>query len=257
LTVSTRTTARRIVRSLLATDFACDERDLSGEGVKVVPSEERPGRRRYPVSPDPFSMVTMGSGVVVSCGPERIDRMKSMFGPLDRDLAFSPKVLAEVVALFARENRQVVGPCLVYACSEKDLRPAAPPAETSIEIVFEALIKDLFVYEGFRHALSYRHDSPRPEKLAAVARTNGEIVGIAAASVDCESMWQIGVDFLESARGRNIGRALVSRLADSILKAGKLPYYAAAPTNVNSNNVAVSAGFWLAWTEVFIKGGIA
>ena len=69
----------------------------------------------------------------------------------------------------------------------------------------------------------------------------------------CELMWQIGVDVVETARGGGIGRALVSRLTALILDSGRVPYYSTAVSNIRSRAVALSLGYWPAWTELYVR----
>ncbi len=81
----------------------------------------------------------------------------------------------------------------------------------------------------------------------------GRMVGFAACSADCDSMWQIGVDVLPEYRRQNIASALTSRLALEILYAGKIPFYCAAWSNVKSVRNAVKSGFRVAWVELTAK----
>lgn len=72
-------------------------------------------------------------------------------------------------------------------------------------------------------------------------------------SADCDTMWQIGVDVLPGYRRQGIASALTSRLALEILKAGKVPFYCAAWSNIKSVRNAVKSGFRPAWIEMTAK----
>jgi len=106
-------------------------------------------------------------------------------------------------------------------------------------------------HEDFPYALSYDINHPRPDVLAATATVNGEIVGIAGSSADCEMMWQIGINVLPDYRKHKIAAVLTNMLAMTILERGKIPYYATAPGNIASHRVAINAGFKPAWTCVY------
>ena len=92
-----------------------------------------------------------------------------------------------------------------------------------------------------------------PDRLAVAARLKGELLGMAAASSDSETMWQIGVDVVPNCRSRGIGTALTFLLKNRLLKDGILPFYGTAASHIISQNVAVAAGFVLAWTELYTK----
>lgn len=86
--------------------------------------------------------------------------------------------------------------------------------------------------------------------LGVGAYNGGELVGLAACSADCESMWQIGVDVLPGFRRQGIASALTSCLALAILQKGKVPFYCAAWSNLGSVRNAIRSGFRPAWIEL-------
>ena len=89
--------------------------------------------------------------------------------------------------------------------------------------------------------------------LGVGAYDGGRLVGLAACSADCESMWQIGVDVLPEYRRQGIASALTSRLALEILEREKVPFYCAAWSNIRSVRNAVKSGFRPAWVELTAK----
>ena len=89
--------------------------------------------------------------------------------------------------------------------------------------------------------------------IGAGAFRNGQLIGLAGASADCDSMYQIGIDVLPEHRRKGIGSALTSRLALEILKRGKVPFYCAAWSNIRSVRNAIDSGFRPAWVELTVK----
>ncbi len=90
--------------------------------------------------------------------------------------------------------------------------------------------------------------------VLGVGAYDGEtLVGLAACSADCDSMWQIGIDVLPAYRRRGIACALTSRLALEILERGKVPFYCAAWSNIKSVRNAIKSGFRPAWVELTVK----
>lgn len=89
--------------------------------------------------------------------------------------------------------------------------------------------------------------------LGIAAYDGKKMIGLAACSADCESMWQIGVDVLPEYRRRGIASALTSRLAIEIMNRGKVPFYCAAWSNLKSVRNAIKSGFRPAWVEMTVK----
>lgn len=83
-------------------------------------------------------------------------------------------------------------------------------------------------------------------------KTTGEpkLIGLAACSMDCEDMWQIGIDILPEYRGLKLAPALTSRLSGEIFNCGKIPFYCASWANIPSVRNAAASGFRPAWTEL-------
>lgn len=90
--------------------------------------------------------------------------------------------------------------------------------------------------------------------VIGVGAYDGEqLIGLAGASADCETMWQIGIDVLPEYRGEGIAAALTSRLAAEILAQGIVPFYCCAWSNIGSIRNAIASGFRPAWVQVTVK----
>ena len=86
--------------------------------------------------------------------------------------------------------------------------------------------------------------------LAVGAYDDSELIGLAGCSADCETMYQIGVDVLPEYRRNGVASAVTSKLALEILKLGKVPFYCAAWSNIQSVRNAIKSGFRPAWVEL-------
>lgn len=88
------------------------------------------------------------------------------------------------------------------------------------------------------------------DMLAVGAYNGGECIGLAGASADCDSMWQIGIDVLPPYRRQGVASALTSTLAAKILELGKVPFYCCAWSNIKSARNAIRSGFRPAWVQI-------
>lgn len=242
-----------VVKAVLAADCACPEDAFLKDSVSVVDWEERPGRRRFPLPSKTLLVVTMGAGVAVASHPERSAWLRKTLQGLERDDVFSASTIAKLAQYVSRDRQELFGPYPKYVCSTESFRPVDAPTDVQISVVEREGMSDLYRHTGFTHALQYQMDDPRPDMVATVATRGGEILGVAGADLSCEAMWELGIDVVDAARGKGIGRALVSTLTETVLDRGRVPHYSAAISNIRSRNVAVSLGYWPAWTELYVK----
>ena len=179
----------RAIRTVLATDCACTEQVFLEDGVVVTHAIELAGRRRFPFPARPLLVFTMGAGVVLSAHPERAAWLQTNVGHLDRDTIFSAPTIALLARHVAGDRQEVGGPDLKYACSQRDFRPAAIPDHIAITLVEGDAVSDLYQYQGFKEALHYRTDHPRPDMAAAVASCAGPFLALGP-DAWAESRWR-------------------------------------------------------------------
>ncbi len=251
--LSSRFTTQAAVRAVLAADCACPESAFAEDGLLFTTAEERPGRRRYPLSARELRIITMGRGVVVSCHPEWMAPLREIIGDRHRDAIFAAPVVTEVTRLVSSDGRLLRGPVSSYACAPESFRPPTDPPGIDFSLVEGEGVHDLYQYPGFENALSYQPDHRRPDVAAAVARRASEIVGIAGMSADCDALWQIGIDVVPGARGTGVGRSLVGHMTELAFARNRVPFYSAAVANLRSHALAVSLGYWPAWVELFAR----
>lgn len=103
----------------------------------------------------------------------------------------------------------------------------------------------------FRHAIC--GSELMPDMLAVAAIIDGKVAAVAGASEDSPLMWQIGIDVLPGFAGRGLASTLVALLKQEILARGKIPFYGTAESHGLSRSVAINAGFFPAWAEVYVR----
>jgi GNAT superfamily N-acetyltransferase len=250
--VSDRESALRVVRKILAADFACEERDFDKEGITFHLAKELEGARRVPLPERFLAVVTMGRGIVVSCSTDRLRWARANLRSFVPEALFDASAIARMEKYVARDHQTMFGPDLRYICTQDSFHPYPIGGEIEVSLIQEETIKQLYGNNWFPNALGRQHDPQRPRLLACSAKHAGVIVGLAAASADSDSMWQVGIDVLPNYRNHGIGRALVSRLTEALFDVEKLPYYqTTGMANISSARIAVSLGYWPAWVEVY------
>ena len=95
-------------------------------------------------------------------------------------------------------------------------------------------------------------DLPKDE-IGIAAIKDGIILGMAGATSDSNRMWQIGINVMPEAEGLGIGSMLVELLKNEILDLGIIPFYGTAMSHISSQKVALNAGFYPAWAELYCE----
>ena len=175
----------------------------------------------------------MGQSIVVSATPVLLEHVKPQLAGRFRDDAFSMPF--------------VYGHSLYYLPELPAPQSVPMPQGFSFALAEREDIPALYALEGFHNALGYDILHPRPDVLAMLAKRDGKVIGVAGASADCDSMWQVGIDVLPEGRGLGLAVYLVWELTREVLLRGKIPYYGTASSNLASQRVAHRAGYRPAW----------
>jgi len=101
-----------------------------------------------------------------------------------------------------------------------------------------------------RYNEAFAFDQAAPDVLGVAALREGQILGMAGASSDSPTMWQIGINVHPESREAGIGTMLVSLLKNEVLRRGYFPYYGTSMSHIASQRVALGAGFLPAWAEL-------
>ena len=224
----------REVKAQLAVDMNCSPGGFDSEGFVFCEAVEHPERRPFPRDATHFQMLTMGGATVVSATPDILPGIREQLCDKSRDEAFSmPFVVGNMYYFY-------------YLPSNMTLLPL--PDRVELTVVEKGEVELLYTVPGdFSNALQYDLSHNRPDVLAIVAKVDGVVAGIAGASEDCAMLWQIGVDVLPEYRRHGIAAVMVNRLANEILKRGKVPYYGTSSANIASQRTALKAGMTPAW----------
>ncbi|MBN2075197.1 MAG: GNAT family N-acetyltransferase [Dehalococcoidales bacterium] len=243
--------AIQIAKKVLTADLACEEGDFDRDGIHVYTAREVEGARRFPLRENSLNAATFGQGVVFSCSSNRLQWVKDNLDGRTRDDVFSAPVISLMEEHVSRDGQTIIGPDLKYVCGHDTFRILEPPRDIEIKLVEGDEIKALYAHTGFGHALGHVYNPERPTVMAVTAVSGDEIVGIAGVSADAPEMYQLGIDVIPGYRNKGIGSFLVSRLTESVLDMGKVPYYSTWANNIGSRRLALAVGYRPVWVEVY------
>lgn len=228
-----------------AIDMNCEAKDFLLNENKVVLSKANPLARAYLPLPFECDFVSYGNNIVATVS----ERMKDMVAWYLAQFPF--------VDCFETPNLLVLNECLakfdyqVCFMAEYFLPDMHVLKEIPCQYETKVLFPDDFqAYYQPQWANALCEARKHLDVLAVGAFKDGELIGLAGCSADCENMYQIGIDVLPAYRKQGIAASLTTKLALEIIKLGKVPFYCAAWSNVKSVRNAIKCGFRLAWVEV-------
>lgn len=235
----------RIALEQSAIDCNCRSEDfLSGKNL-VTRSRTDPRARKYLSLPFACDLVSYGRGIVAQTS-------EALAEPVGRYLErFPAEHCFETPHLHALDR--AVEPFGLKVCYMAEyflpdvqlLQPLPCPYE--LRLLYPDDFAPLYLPQWSNALCAQRRTL---DVLAVGAWRDGELLGLAGCSADCEAMYQIGVDVLPACRGQGIAAAVTSALALEILARDKVPFYCAAWCNLASVRNALRCGFRPAWTEL-------
>ena len=228
-----------------AQDFSCSPQDFTSEINKVVISQPNSKARSYLPLPFQCDMVTYGSNIVAQTSEQLRPVIEKYLSAYPRTHCFETPHLQKLDEMLAPYNHKVCFMAEYFLPDMNFLKPLECGYE--INVLEKAEFEQLYLPQ-WSNALS--SSRPHLDMLAVVAVNNGEIIGMAGASADCENMWQIGIDVLPQYRRQGVASALTSRLALEVTNRGKVPFYCAAWCNIPSVRNAIRSGFRPRWVEI-------
>ena len=244
------------VAAALAAESCCEASDFRTEGVRI--SEMTPDRaanpltRRFPVLEHTLTVTSMGAGVVVAATSTWLPWATELFeGVSDADDAFSLRVLSEASRRVEACGLRLNGPYAYNITSERDWVNRSAPDGYVVEVGGAELLAGLDQADWPNAVAPRRAAQGRRDAVAAIAMHGSHVVGVASASTDSDTLWQIGIDVHSDHRARGLGAALTSQVARGMLDEGRVPYYGSSINNIASRRTAQSAGFYPCWVSVF------
>ncbi len=231
-----------------ALELHCTIADLTASQNKVVTSRRDTRARAYLTLPFECNLVSYGNNIVASTRPQYRQAVEEYIGRYRIEQCFETPHL-----LVLNEALRPHGLCLCFMAEYflPDVDALAPlDCPYKIRALQPEEFAALYTPE-WGNALCEKRRAL--DRLCLGAYDGDTLVGLAGASEDCATMWQIGVDVLPAYRRQGIASALTSRLALAALEQNKVPFYCAAWSNVRSARNAVKSGFRPAWVELTAK----
>jgi GNAT superfamily N-acetyltransferase len=242
----TKTEILQIAKKQLALDYNCQVSDFEKEKNTIVENKLIDGRRIYDNDGCFLKLLCFGGKAIIGISPIMMPWCEEKL--LNRDAAWIfeyPKLRAIDKKL--NEFGHEIADIHQYYLPN----PQVSSLEPIINVKWYESEEISQFQDDDRFGEAFAFDENHPDVLAVAAYDGDNIMGMAGASADSETMWQIGIDVLPEYRGRGIGTKLIILLKNEILKRGKIPFYGTVESHFHSQNIAINAGFFPAWAELY------
>ena len=238
----------RIAVTQSAADLCAAPDDFEKSENVIVLSRARDDARRYLTLPFSCQLVSYGNNAVASVSPEFREIAEAYINRYPAEHLFETPNLHVLNEALMEKGQKICFMAEYFLPDLNALRPLDCPFE--MRILTPQDFTDLYRPEWSNALCEQRKHL---DVLGVGAYDGDMLVGLAGASADCDTMWQIGIDVLPAYRRQGIASALTSRLAMEILDRGKVPFYCAAWCNIRSVRNAIKSGFRPAWVEMTAK----
>ena len=238
----------KIAMTQSAADLCAAPDDFEKSENVIVLSRARDDARRYLTLPFSCQLVSYGNNAVASVSPEFREIAEAYINRYPAEHLFETPNLHVLNEALMEKGQKICFMAEYFLPDLNALRPLDCPFE--MRILTPQDFTDLYRPEWSNALCEQRKHL---DVLGVGAYDGDRLVGLAGASADCDTMWQIGIDVLPAYRRQGIASALTSRLAMEILEIGKVPFYCAAWCNIRSVRNAIKSGFRPAWVEMTAK----
>lgn len=239
---------KQIALQQSAIDANCSVQDFDCDKNIITISEENKLARKYLKLPHVCNLISYGDNIVATISEEYREIVERYISKYSVEHCFETPNMHVLNDVFQESGYRV---CFMAEYFLPDIHKlAALPCDYEFRILYAEDFTELYTVE-WSNALC--ENRKQLDVLGVGAYDNGKLIGLAACSADCETMWQIGVDVLPEYRRKGIASALTSRLAIEILERDKVPFYCCAWSNLKSARNAIKSGFRPAWVEMTVK----
>lgn len=246
--MSTKKYVLEIAKAQLALDYNCKVSDFENKENTIVENRLINGRRIYESDGCFFKAVCFGNKLIINSSLEMIPWCEEKLINKSAAWFFQYQNLRKIDEKLQEFGHEIADAHHYYIPNPKleEIKPITDVKWYEYDDILQ--FKD---DDRFREAFAF--DKNHPDMLSVAALDGNNIIGMAGASSDGKTIWQIGIDVLPGYRSKGIGTNLVGILKDEILRRGKVPFYGTVESHIHSQNIAINAGFFPAWAELYSK----
>lgn len=210
---------KQIAMEQSAFDANCNAVDFTRDENVIVLSKENVKARKYLKLPHVCNLISYGNNIVATISEEYREIVEDYIGKYSVYRCFETPNMHVLNDEFQKHGYRVCFMAEYFLPDVTILKEQK--CDYEIKILANKDFAELYTDDWSNALCEARKEL---DVLGVGAYDNDKLVGLAACSADCDTMWQIGVDVLPDYRKQGIASALTSRLALEILDRGKVPF---------------------------------
>lgn len=240
---------RNMLQVQLTLDYNCYLEDFESGNTLITYKTSHPDRRLYEDEDSIANLLVHEGKLVATVDDEFFDDAEEFFEASEGEWFFDTYDLIDFDRLLNRHGYEA-GPARIgfIPRSEAAVKKAMR-TDLNIKLLEGRELNPFRGDERFNEALLF--SKVTPDMLAAAAfNSAGGIIGMAGASRNSASLWEMGVNVLSEARHDGLASALVATLAFEVMERGRLPYFNACMSHLAAQRTALDAGLYPAFCEL-------
>jgi len=237
-----------LAKKQLALDYNCQLSDFESEGNTITDNKLLEGRRVYDSEGCFLKILCMEGKAIVSSDEKMKPWLEEKIIKKDANWLFdygNLRLIENKLREFGHEIEEIYNFYLP--------KPNVSEVMPLTQIKWFDKDEILQFKDDSRFEQAFGFEDNYADVLGVAAYDGDNIIGMAGASEDSSTLYQIGIDVLPEYRGRGIATNLIAILKQELLKRGKVPFYGTSVSHMFSRNVAINAGFFPVWAELCSK----
>lgn len=236
-----------------AIDCNANPKDFTQDHYIIHNSVANDQARKYLNLPQNLDLISYGKNIVASVNPSNSSLYEATEAYLklyesNPAYAFTLPDLIHLNDLLKPLGFQVYYQSEFFLPDMNKLKPLS--CDYDIRLISKESLDSLYLPE-WENALTQKRK--HLNELALGAFNQDKLIGLAGATRDCETMWQIGIDVLPEYRRQGIAAALTSQISIHLIEQGIVPFYSVVWSNITSVKNALKSGLQPAWIELTAK----
>lgn len=247
---------KNIFEKQIALDYSCSISDVQSRDNIFTVKKYMDGRRIFKGDDCLLKVICVNGKIITSAEPEILDWCRNEWQNASSAWFFSFDNLRKLENKLNTMGHRIADTHHFYLPGGIETSVELDESvkdRVSFEFLTQYELEEFRGDERFKYALSFIETAPDVLAIVAKLKDDGEIIGMAGASMDSPDMWQIGIDIQEKGKHMGLATILVTRLKNEILNRGKLPFYGTSESHVKSQGVAVKSGFVPVWAELYTE----
>lgn len=237
-----------LAKEQLAIDYNCQISDFNKEGNTITENILKDGKRIYEDGHSFLKILCIDGKAIIYADHKIRPWLEEKVLKLDGSWLFDYYNIRAIENKLREFGHEIARIPIFYLPN-----PDKKDIKSNIEIRWFEKDEIMQFQDDDRFEEAFGFDDDLPDVIGVAAFDGDTIMGMAGASKDSKVLYQIGIDVLPEYRGKGIGTNLVSLLKQELLRRGKVPFYGTAISHMVSRNIAINAGFFPGWTELYSR----